>query len=340
MKQLLLIGDTSLPEALGSKLKRAAAKLDIATEWKISTSYHSPATYYSPSMNTKRGKTFYRLADNRSWEWWGYQKVLLTQIEESKPDLILITGILPLSTQIFRAIKRQGGCVVNYLTDDPWNRIHRRRTFIANLPHYDHIFSTKQKLCARLKQAGVASSSWLPFAYDPELHHSVEAETGADVLFIGTGAQERLPWLNSVAKMTGVKRQIHGNSWNGLNTPGWEQHPALGGEDYCKAIKGAKVVLGLVREANGDQSTDRSYEIGAIGGCGLYQDTNEHRQLITNYPDDGFFKDPSELAVRVKEVLSNTVLQRKLRTIGAKAIRKPENTYAARLETILRWAKR
>ena len=59
------------------------------------------------------------------------------------------------------------------------------------------------------------------------------------------------------------------------------------GEDYCKAINGAKVVLGLVREANGDQSTDRSYEIGAIGGCGLYQDTIEHRQLLQNYPDEG-----------------------------------------------------
>ena len=84
------------------------------------------------------------------------------------------------------------------------------------------------------------------------------------------------------------------------------------GEDYCKAINGAKVVLGLVREANGDQSTDRSYEIGAIGGCGLYQDTIEHRQLLQNYPDEGFFKDPSELALRVKEILTDSGLRRKL----------------------------
>ena len=98
-------------------------------------------------------------------------------------------------------------------------------------------------------------------------------------------------------------------------------------------------MLGLLREANGDQSTDRSYEIGAIGGCGLYQDTNEHRELLRDYPDQGFFRNPTELAIRIKEVLGNTALQQRLRTVGEKAIRKPENTYAARLQSILRWAE-
>ena len=96
------------------------------------------------------------------------------------------------------------------------------------------------------------------------------------------------------------------------------------------------MVLGLLRQANGDQSTDRSYEIGAIGGCGLYQDTEEHRQLLHNYPNEGFFKDPQELTRCVKEVIADTALQLRLRAIGEEAIRKPENTYAARLETILK----
>ena len=99
------------------------------------------------------------------------------------------------------------------------------------------------------------------------------------------------------------------------------------------------MVLGLVRQANGDQSTDRSYEIGAIGGCGLYQDTDEHRELLHNYPEKGFFKDQAELADRVKEVLADTELQEQLKTLGEKAIRKPENTSAARLQSILRWAE-
>ena len=339
MSRLLLIGDTSLPEALGSKLIRGAESLGAARNWRISTSYHSPATNYSPSMARTRGKIFYRLSDKRSWEWWGFQTLLLEQIRKLKPDLVLVTGVLPLDNKIFEAVRRQKGKIVNYLTDDPWNPIHKRRSFLKNVPEYDHIFSTKKQLIARLKKTGTLTSSWLPFAYDPELHYKVESSSGSDVLFVGTGAHERLPWLEAVAKVPGITRRLHGNSWHGIHTPGWEQKPAVTGIDYCHAIKGAKVVLGLLREANGDQSTDRSYEIGAIGGCGLYQDTNEHRELLRDYPDQGFFRNPTELAIRIKEVLGNTALQQRLRTVGEKAIRKPENTYAARLQSILRWAE-
>ena len=339
VKKLLLIGDTSLPEALGSKLLRGGITLGISSEWQISVSYHSPAPNYSPSMKSKRGKIFYRIADKRSWEWWSYQKLLLEQVEVLKPDLVLVTGILPLKQDIFLTIRRNHGVVVNYLTDDPWNPIHRRRSFISNLPYYDHIFSTKQALQRRLKRAGASSSSWLPFAYDPELHHPVQSKPGADVVFIGTGAQERLPWLNAIAELPEIQRRIHGNSWDGMRIPGWEQQPAVTGERYCEAVSGAKVVLGLLRMANGDQSTDRSYEIGAIGGCGLYQDTDEHRNLMTGYPDEGFFRDPSELAERIEGLLANPALQKRLRSIGYKAISKPENTYAARLQTILKWAE-
>jgi spore maturation protein CgeB len=247
--------------------------------------------------------------------------------------------VLPLDKEIFVTVKSQGGRIVNYLTDDPWNPIHRRRNFIANLPEYHHIFSTKKALQSQLRRAGTPSTSWLPFAYDPELHHPVHSEATADVVFIGTGARERLPWLNAVAKLPGVQRRIYGNSWHGITTPGWEQQPAVTGAKYCQTINGAKVVLGLLRAANGDQSTDRSYEIGAIGGCGLYQDTDEHRKLLPDYPDEGFFKDPTQLTQRVRNVIGSTTLQQNLRCIGSQAIRKPEHTYAARLQTIIRWAE-
>ena len=141
VKKLLLIGDTSLPEALGSKLLRAAMRMELINQWEVSMSYHSPAPNYSPSMKRKRGKAFYRLAGKRSWEWWQYQQQLLNKVEELRPHLVLVTGVLPLDDRIFQEIKRQGGYVVNYLTDDPWNPIHWRRSFVANLQGYNHIFS-------------------------------------------------------------------------------------------------------------------------------------------------------------------------------------------------------
>ena len=339
---LLLIADTSVPEALGQKLFRGSETLGLKFGTDLCVTYSSPAPQFSPSMQRLRGKLFYRLADRRSWEWWGFQRQLKEEIRTMKPRLVLVTGILPFETSVFREIKEGGGRVVNYLTDDPWNPIHRRRSFLRNLPYYDNIFSTKQALCSRLEKAGTRSTSWLPFAYDPALHHpplEKSSKQAADVLFVGTGAAERLPWLEALQDLPGVKRRIHGNNWEDLNITGWDLQPAVTGEAYCEEIHSAGIVLGLLRQANGDLSTDRSYEIGAIGGCGLYQDSSEHRSLLPQYPDEGFFSTPAQLRERVKHLLENPQLRQRLRELGSQALRRPEHTYAARLQTMLKWSE-
>lgn len=130
--------------------------------------------------------------------------------------------------------------------------LHRRRCFLRNLPFYDHIFSTKQALRQRLEAAGTPITSWLPFAYDPALHRppAEPADASVDVVFIGTGARERLPWLEALSPLPGVSRRLHGNGWHGIATPGWERCGAITGEAYNQAITSARVVLGLLRQAN------------------------------------------------------------------------------------------
>ncbi|WP_255483167.1 MULTISPECIES: glycosyltransferase [unclassified Synechococcus] len=339
---LLMIADTSVPEALGSKLMNGATSLGLEPGRDIQVAYTSPAVTYSPSMQRLRGKVFFRLADRRSWEWWRFQNELLRQIRFSKPKLVLVTGVLPLKSEIFHELHNQKAHIINYLTDDPWNPIHRRRSFLRNLPLYDHIFSTKKALCSRLEMAGTPSTSWLPFAYDPTLHHATERNltlNEPNVLFVGTGAAERLPWLATLENLPGLKRRIHGNNWKGLSTPGWDKQPAVTGEQYCSAIQNADIVLGLLRDSNRDLSTDRSYEIGAIGGCGLYQDSSEHRELLPNYPNEGFFKTPKQLREKVQHLMIHPKLRQHLRKLGSEALRKPENTYAARLQTMLKWSE-
>lgn len=339
---LLLIGDTSEPWAVGSKLMRGAHSLGLQPNHDIYANYTSPACQFSPSMRRLSGKLFYRMADRRSWEWWGFQKQLQNQIIKLKPRLVLVTGILPLKNYIFEEIHKQDGLIVNFLTDDPWSPGNRRDCFLKNLRLYDHIFSTKQVVINDLLKTGAASSSWLPQAYDPDIHHPPNQKSSlpvADVLFIGTGAAERIPWLRALKDLPGLLRRIHGNNWENFSTPGWERCSAATGEDYCSAIGSAGIVLGLLRQSSRDLATDRSYEIGAIGGCGLYQDSAEHRVLLPNYPEEGFFSTPDELREKVDHLIRHPELRQQLRQLGAQAIQKPEHTYAARLQTMINWTE-
>tara|TARA_B100002051_G_scaffold166766_1_gene157529 strand:+ start:1558 stop:2595 length:1038 start_codon:yes stop_codon:yes gene_type:complete len=341
VKKLLLIGETLTHEGIGGKFLRALQSEDIAEEWTSYVQYTSSAINYSPSMSTLRGKLFYRMFDKRSLEWWGFQRKLLKVIATYEPDLILVTGILPISSQVFTAARESGSYFVNYLTDDPWNPIHKRNSFIKNISKYDHIFSTKQNLRQRLKSHGASSTSWLPFAFEPMNHEPPEnvrpdLYESPDLIFVGTGAKERVKWLTPLADIPQISRQIYGNNWKNIKVPNWDVAAPVTGKDYCSVLYHAKITLGILREANHDLSTMRSYEIGAIGACGLYQDTYEHRNLLQGYPDVGFFKTPNELRSRVMLLLQNAALRQDLRAIAAKAIRKSEHTYKARLKQILR----
>ena len=79
----------------------------------------------------------------------------------------------------------------------------------------------------------------------------------------------------------------------------------------------------------------RSYEIGAIGACGLYQDTTEHRMLLPTYPEHGFFNTPEQLRIRVQGLLDDARLRIKLRRLAMQEICKPQNTYLERLKQII-----
>ena len=82
----------------------------------------------------------------------------------------------------------------------------------------------------------------------------------------------------------------------------------------------------------------RSYEIGAIGACGLYEDTKEHRKLLPNYPEEGFFSSPSELRDQVKSLLRKQKMRERMRKQATQAICNNNNTYYARLKEIIEYS--
>ena len=87
----------------------------------------------------------------------------------------------------------------------------------------------------------------------------------------------------------------------------WDRYPAF--RAYALGIKppeivraltaAAKVNLCLVRRANRDGHVMRSFEIAAIGGCIMAQDTDEHRDI--SGPEGEvviYFRDAKEAAQR------------------------------------------
>jgi spore maturation protein CgeB len=102
----------------------------------------------------------------------------------------------------------------------------------------------------------------------------------------------------------------------------------------------AKVNLCLVRRANRDGHVMRSFEIAAIGGCMLAEDTDEHREI---FGPEGeavvYFRNAREAAERTRALLSNSSERKRLAAGLHRRIVGGAHSYVDRLAAMLEIAR-
>ncbi|MBI1748980.1 MAG: glycosyltransferase [Acidobacteria bacterium] len=292
----------------------------------------------------------------RAWQaklnWWlrGHLPVRLQEFSEQivdacrkfQPRRLVSTGLAPIESWALESIGKLGIQRVNYLTDDPWNRAHRAPWFMKALPFYDHVFSTRRVNLNDLQRAGCPKVSYLPFAYNPSLHFpdppatpAEQAQFAADVAFVGGGDADRVPWIAALSK-AGFKVALYGGYWERYAqtrtlTRGYADPWAM-----RKAVGAAKLSLGLVRRANRDGNSMRTFEIPAIGAAMLVEDTEEHRDI---FGEEGqavvYFQTKEELIRKIKWLLPNDGERARLAQSSYRMMVSGRNTYRDRLQVLL-----
>ena len=174
---------------------------------------------------------------------------------------------------------------VNFLTDDPWNPAHRAPWFLDAIQEYDRVFTPRQANVGDLEAAGVPAVSMLPFGYAPDVHYPeapapAEAhEWEADVMVAGGADRDRIDILAPLIR-AGFRVALYGGYWDRFReTRDVARGPARRA-GLRRATGAAKVCLGLVRRANRDGHCMRTYEVPAMGGCLVAEDTADHRALF------------------------------------------------------------
>jgi spore maturation protein CgeB len=124
----------------------------------------------------------------------------------------------------------------------------------------------------------------------------------------------------------------------------WEQYPAL--RAYALGIKAPEIIraltaaatvnLCLVRRANRDGHVMRSFEIAAIGGCMLAEDTEEHRAI---FGGDGnsvhYFQTPKQAAALARLLIDRPAERARLAASVRDRVSRGAHTYRDRLCTML-----
>jgi len=215
-----------------------------------------------------------------------FSRQVIEACQKLQPRWMISTGISPIADWALEAIGELGTRRLNFLTDDPWNPAHRAPWFMKGLPLYDHVFSPRRANLGDLRRIGCRHVSYLPFAYAPEAHFaeppvtdSEKEKFASDIVFVGGADHDRIPYISALSG-EGFNVALYGGYWTRFpETRGHNRgHADL--QTSRKAIGGAKIALCLVRRANRDGHSMRTFEVSAIGACMLVEDTEEHREIF------------------------------------------------------------
>jgi spore maturation protein CgeB len=315
---------------IGGSLWRSAMRLEIdAVKFDMS--------YASRGNRIVRG-LLWRLGGRRSPGMYRFSKSVVANCRQSRPDVLIVTGAAPLTGAALRILRAQRIICVNYSTDDPWSPLLRASWHLRALREYDAIFTTRRANAASFAEIGCNEVHYLPFGYDEWLFcRGVRAvhEPAPDVLFVGGADRDRVAFMTEFLR-TGPRVALVGSYWERF--PAMQPY-ALGQrmpEELCALTAGAKVNLCLVRRANRDGHVMRSFEIAALGGCMLAEDTVEHREI---FGPDGeavvYFRNAREAAARACTLLADPAERKRLSVAVRTRISRDGHTYRDRLISIL-----
>lgn len=261
---------------------------------------------------------------------------------ESRPCWLLSTGIAPITPEALEAVSALGVERLNFLTDDPWNAHHKAPWFMQALRRYDHVFSPRSANIADLRKLGCSKISHLRFAYAPEIHFpdppansEEKVQFASDVVFAGGADSDRLPYFAALIK-AGFHVALYGGYWDRYSETRRYAMGHANPQALRRAIGGSKVALCLVRRANRDGHSMRTFELAAMGACMLVEDTDEHREILGQ---DGeaviYFKTIPEMVQRLRWLLDRPEERHRLAAAAQSRITNGQNAYHDRLASML-----
>jgi spore maturation protein CgeB len=269
-----------------------------------------------------------------------FSNFVIQRCRSTRPDVLISTGIAPLTANSLRRLSDLNVVLANFQTDDPWNKAHSSRWYLKALSHYHFIFSPRAATLPQLCMATSAKVSYLPFGYDKRLFYP-ETDAAAlmktprcDVLFAGGADRDRLAAVESLAK-SGLSLGLYGGYWGKYEFA----RPFYRGMASAATLRSAhancRVAVGAVRRANRDGNSMRTFELAAMGCCSLMEDTADHRELFGAEGDAVLYFDTPASLVAKSLVLCRDDDARSKMAARARALIAVGHTYEDRLQEML-----
>ena len=280
---------------------------------------------------------------------------LLDEVRISKPDVVFVYRGTHVLARTLRAIKRLHPAVmlIGYNNDDPFAPHYPGwlwRHFLTGLPEYDLMLAYRWRNVDDFYRAGAKQVKLLRSWFIPERNHPVQLAAaerlryGCDVVFIGHYEDDgRRGFLEEVVRQGWtLKLYGPGYDWDPVirDSPELrEQVPVklVWGEEYNKALCGAKIALCFLSKLNRDTYTRRCFEIPATGTLMLSEYTDDLAGLFRAGEEADFFRSQDEMVEKLKQYLADDALRTRVAQAGRDCVVSHGHDVVSRMGQVLQW---
>ena len=274
---------------------------------------------------------------------------------EFSPELVFVYRGTHLAARTLRALKARHPrvVVVGYNNDDPFAPGHPYwlwRHYLAAIPVYDIALAYRQHNLADLKSAGAQRVRLLRSWFDPERNYPVELtademnEFESDVVFVGHYETDgRLEALEAIVR-AGFRLRLFG--------PGYDWDPVIArspqlrdlrpvrlvwGEDYNRALCGARIALCFFSRLNRDGYTRRSFEIPATRTMMLSEYGHEAAALFKEGTEVEFFRSGEEMIDKIRTYVADEPRRKKMAEAGYCRVFADGHDVVSRMRQLIQW---
>jgi spore maturation protein CgeB len=284
---------------------------------------------------------------------------LVARARAFAPDLVFVyrgTHVWPATIDALRQARGADAppvAVLGYNNDDPFAPRQPAsvwRHFLAAVPRYDAVLAYREHNLAEYRQAGARRVYLLRSWFMPERNHPVELDAtdrsrfSCDVVFVGHHEDDGRAQALAAIASAGIDLRLFG--------PGYEWDAILArseplrhlapvrlvwGQDYNKALCGAKIALCFLSKLNRDTYTRRCFEIPASGTMMLSEHSDDLASLFTPGVEADYFRGPDELLAKLRLYLGDEPLRARVAAAGARRVRAAGHDVGSRMRALLDW---
>lgn len=272
-----------------------------------------------------------------------------------KPDLIFTYRGTHISAATISKIKKNiPRCqIFGYNNDDPFAPGHPPwlwRHFLKALPVYDMVMAYRHQNLWHLKNSGARHVELLRSWFIPWLNYPIDmteedmTRYGCDIVFVGHyEPDQRVALLESIARR-GWHLRLFG--------PGYDWDPVISrspdlarlipvrlvwGDDYNRALCGARIALCFLSKLNRDTYTRRCFEILGTRTFMLSEYTEDLAGLFREGEEAEFFRSPEEMMAKIELYLTDESRRKAVAEAGFRRVHKDGHDVVSRMRQVLVW---